>query len=165
MRPTVTPNIAKAATKGIVMSLPSIKNLLINISTVPGLLSRKLKPGTVGFHYGYPVSLFTSIIEQFTIVKSTLAKFTQYFIIDYTALYSFSCYVVCWKIVPANISGKHPDNAGPTPEESADLDFCRLSIPNTASKEIHPTLKLTWHWSAFPAALFCKARPLISCLL
>jgi len=165
MRPTVTPNIAKAATKGIVMSLPSIKNLLINISTVPGLLSRKLKPGTVGSHSGYPLFLFTNIIKLFTIVKATLVKFTRCFIIAYTALYSFNYYVVCRKIVPVNILSKHPDNAGPIPEESADLDFCRLSIPNTALKEIPPTLKLTWHWSAFPAALFCKARPLTSCLL
>jgi hypothetical protein len=26
-------------------------------------------------------------------------------------------------------------------------------------------LKPTWHWSIFPVALCCKARPLTSCLL
>lgn len=165
MRPTVTPNIAKAATKGMVISSPSMKNLLSIISTVPGLPSAKHRPGAVGLRRCYRVIVSTILLRSFTIVKATLAKVTERFVNAYLRSLDLSCFLVWPVFGPVNISGKYRGSAGPTLAGSAALDFCHRSVPGTASKEICQVLKPTWHWSIFPVALCCKARPLTSCLL
>jgi hypothetical protein len=165
MRPTVTPNIAKAATKGMVISSPSMKNLLSIISTVPGLPSRKQKPGAVGLRRCYRLIVSTICIRPFTIVKATLAKVTERFVNAYLRSRDLSCFLVWPVFDPVNISGKYRGSAGPVPAGSASLDSCHRSIPSKASKEICQALKPTWHWSVFPVALCCKVRPLTSCLL
>jgi len=165
MRPTVTPNIAKAATRGMVISLPSMKNLLTIISTVSGLPSRKLEPGAVGLRRCYLLIVSTILFGSFTIVKATLAKVTECFVNACLRSIDFSCFWVWPVFGPVNTSGKYPGSAGPIPAGSAALGFYHRSIPGTASKGICQALKPTWHWSIFPVALCCKVRPLTSCLL
>lgn len=163
MSPTVTPNNAKAATRGMVISLPSIENLLTLISTVPGLPSRKLRPGAVGLLHCYSFAI--SIQLLFTIVKATLTKVIESLIDANLLFFGFSCCVVLPEFGPVNISGKCPGSAEPDPAGNAARDFYHRSIPDIASKEIRRALPPIWHWSIFPAALCCKVRPLISCLL
>lgn len=164
MSPTVTPNNAKAATSGMVISLPSIKNLLTFISTVPGLLPHQLKPGTVGLPCYRSVPL-PFRFGLFTMVKALLARVIESLIDANLRISSFNYCVVLPEFDPVNISGKCPGNAGPNPAKNAVLDFYRLLIPDTALKEIRRALQLIWHWLVFPVALCCKVRPLISCLL
>lgn len=165
MRPTVTPNIARAATKGMVISSPSMKNLLSIISTVSGLPSRKLRPGTVGLHRCYRLIASPILDRLFTIVKAIAAKVTECLDNAFPRSIDINCFVVWPVFGPVNISGKYPDSVGPTPAENADQDFYLQLRPDTTSKAIHRASMPVWHWSTFPAALCCKVQPLTSCLL
>jgi hypothetical protein len=166
MRPTQTPNIAKAATRGMVISSPSMKILLTIISTVAGLPSRKQKPGAVGLRHCYRLVVFTNLFKPLTIVKSALANITECFVNAYLRSPDVSYFWAWLEFGPVvNISGKYPGSAGPAPAGNVALDFCHRSIPGTTLTEKRPALKLIWRLSASPVALCCKVRPLTSCLL
>lgn len=165
MIPTVAPNIARDATNGITISSPSIKGLLLIISTVPGLLSPKCMPGAVGLHYRSLAMYFTCKNVLFTIVKTNPVK-TICKIISSCFSYIVSTRPGVWLgFDPVNTLGKCRDNAWPVPGENAFQVSCRRSIQDIASKVRCLILRPIWHSSAFPAALSCKAPTATSFLL
>jgi hypothetical protein len=165
MIPMVAPNIARDATNGITISSPSIKGLLLIISTVPGLLSPKCMPGAVGLHYRSLAMYFTCKNVLFTIVKTNPVK-TICKIISSCFRYIISTRPGVWsELDHADTLGKCRGSAWPIPGENAVPVSCRRSIQDKASKVKCPTLLPIWHSLAFPAALSCKAPIAVSFLL
>lgn len=143
----------------------SMKNLQTIISTVPGLLPPRCKPGTVGLHFYIISRLCSRLQHSFTLVNMQRGK------IICNAINAFIKFIFTTRLVdgpgfdPVNISGKYRDNAWLIPEGNDGPVFCRQSAPGTASKGKCLACLLTWRWSVFPAALSCKAQPVTSCLL
>jgi hypothetical protein len=165
MIPTVAPNIARDATNGIIISSPSMKGLLLIISTVPGLLSPKCRPGAVGSHYLGLAILFTCKSMLFTLVNSNTLKTISGTLNDGLKYKALTRPGVCSGSGPASTSGKCRDNAWPGPAESVFPVSCRRSVRDKALKERYPASWPAWRWSAFPVALSCKAPTEVSFLL
>ena len=152
-------------TSPTIYSLPSMKNLLLFISTVPGSPPPGRRPGTVGSHLYKLAWLRPLVIQAFTLVKTHPGKAVQRLVKD------------CFKVMfpnrlaagpvfgHVNISGKYQGNGWPVPAGSAGLVSYRRSTPGTASKGKYTAWTPTWRWSVFPVALSCKAQPVISYLL
>jgi hypothetical protein len=140
-------NIPKAAMKAEIMpaaiiedtsptiySLPSMINLLLFISSAPGLCPARCWPGAVGFHHYGPLASFSP-----------------------------PAYLPTFYLV--NISDKYQGNEQPIPAGIAGpVSYHRLER-DTAWKEICRAWLRVWHSSAFPVALSCKVRTVISHLL
>lgn len=165
MIPMVAPNIARAATNGIVISSPSMKGLLFIISTVSGLPSRKRTPGTVGLQH-YSFAMFTHNKNAvFTTVKTnpvrTICRMFfecfKYIMITRPGFWS--------GFVHVNTSGKYRDSAWQVLEGSAFPVSYRRSVQGIASRGRCLISWPIWHSSAFPVALSCKAQTVVSYLL
>ena len=165
MIPVSTATAMNADTSPMVQPSLSMKNLQIIISTVPGLHPPGCKPATVGSHFYIICWLRSCLLNSFTLVKMPRGKRICDIINAFHRLIS-STRLVAWPAFdPVNISGKYQGNGWPVPAGNGGLVFYRQSAPGTTSKEKCPTSMLTWHWLVFPAALFCKVRPVISYLL
>ena len=152
-------------TSPTIYSLPSMKNLLLFIFTVPGLLLPKCKPGTAGSHFYLICRLPSRLLHSFTLVKMPRCKIVCD-IINAFLRYIFATRLAAWPVFdPVNISGKYRDSAWQVPAGSACPVSYRLSAPGTASTAKYLAWTQVWRWSAFPVALSCKAQPVISYLL
>jgi len=165
MIPTVAPNIARAATNGIVISSPSMKGLLLFISAVSGWPSRKRTPGTVGLHNN-SYAMFTHIRKAvFTSVKTNPVRTICRMFFECFKYIMITRLGVWLGFVPVNTSGKYRDSALPVPEGSAFRVSCRRSVQDIASRGRCLISWPIWRSLAFPVALSCKAQTVVSYLL
>ena len=152
-------------TSPTIYSLPSMKNLLLFISTVPGSPPPGRRPGTVGSHLYKLAGFLPRVTRAFTLVKTHPGKAAWCLVKD-CFRFIFPNRLAAGPVFdPVNISSKYRDNAWLIPEGNAGLAFYRQSAPGTASKGKCPAWMPAWRWSVFPAALSCKAQPVVSCLL
>jgi len=164
MIPTVAPNIIRDVTNGIIISSPSIKDLLFIISTVSGLAPFNCKPGAVGSLNNYNREIAGNDIRSFTLVNNIAIKtiknlFTvgyRYMKITFTKA----------GLGPGRVNtlGKYPGNASPVLEENVCQVFCLPSGRGKASRERCPASWPGPHWLTFPVALSCKAQIVTSYL-
>lgn len=162
MIPVSIATAMKVDTNPMVHPSLSMKNLHIIISTVPGLFPPRHKPGAVGLLGVYPPmnSMFEAI--TFTLVNSVAVKKIGYpFMVPYRYI-ALILSMIGREPGPANTSGKDRGSALPSPAGTAAQVFYRRSIPDTASMEKCRALRPAGRWSAFPAALLCKAQTAIS---
>jgi len=163
MSPTQAPNIARAATNGMVMS-SSMEDLLSFISTVPGSPSPGV-PGTDGLHPRFAYCLSFLVNTAFTLVKTVSTKMICAINSTYFILIVPRRRVALSAPGPSGTSGKYRGNEGPTPVKIAALASCHRLRPGITLTVICRALWPTLHWSIFPAALSCKAQTVISFLL
>lgn len=159
------PTAMKVDTRPTVHPSLSMKYLLFIISAVTGLILSICKPRTVDLPYYFPRLNFVLCSVAFTLVKRINTIMSGRLIRSGFIAINNILMTVVPGFVPAGTSGKYPGNALPGPEGSAGLVFCHLSIRDTASKERLQVLWPTWHLSAFPVALSCKAQTVVSYLL
>lgn len=152
-------------TSPTIYSLPSMKNLLLFISAVPGLPLPGRRPGTVGSHLYKLAGLCPLVIWAFTLVKTHPGKAVQRLVKGCFKAMFPNRLAVGPVFGRVNISGKYRDSAWPVPGGSAGPVSCHLSIPGTASTEKYSAWTPAWRWSVFPVALSCKAQPVVSYLL
>jgi hypothetical protein len=142
-----------------------MKNLRLIISTASGPPPPGRRPGTVGSLLYRVAGLIPLVTNPFTLVKSNPGKIICSMFKE-SLKFIFTTRLAAWPVSGhANTSGKYPGNEWPVPAGNAVPAFYRRLIPGTASMGRYPALTPTWHWSVFPAALSCKAQPVISCLL
>ena len=165
MIPTVAPNIARAATNGIVISSPSMKGLLFIISTVSGLPSRKCTPGTVGLHHCSYAWFTHNMNAVFTLVKTNPVRTICRMFFEFFKYIMITRPGVLLGLVPLSTSGKYLDSASPVPGGIAFRVSYRLSVRGIASKGKCLISWPIWRLSAFLAALSCKAQTVVSYLL
>jgi len=165
MTPVRIATARNADTNPMVQPSFSMKNLRIIISTAPGKFPPRYRPETVGLHLYIACLLSSRLLHSFTVVKTQLGKITCDLIIAFLR-FIFTTRPAAWPVFGhVNISGKYPGNAWPTPEGNAALAFYRRSIPGIASRGKSPAWKPVGRWLFFPAALSCKAQPVVSYLL
>jgi len=152
-------------TNPTIYSLPSMKNLLLFISTVPGTPPPGCRPGTAGSHLYKLAGMLSPVKWAFTLVKSQPAKVACRLVKECFSFMFSNRLAVEPAYGPVNISGIYRGNAWPTPAGSGDRVFYLRSAPGTASMEICPAWMPAGHWSVSPAALSCKAQPVTSHLL
>ncbi len=165
MIPTVAPNIAKAATNGMIISSPSMRTLLSIISAAPGPAVFNRRSGTAGLPAFYAGMMSTVSIENNTIINYCAYILLKFMVNVWPRRFTNTRFTIWLEFDPVNISGKYPGNWWRGPAETFAPAFYRRSIPGTASMAICPAWLPAWHWSTFRAALCCKAQPLISYLL
>lgn len=164
MIPTVAPNIIRDVTNGIIISSPSIKDLLFIISTVSGLAPFNCKPGAVGSLNNYNREITGNDVMSFTLVNNVAIKIIKnLFIIGYRYM-KITISMAGLGPGPANTSGKYPGNALPVLGENACQVFCPPLGRGKALRERYPTSWLDLHWLTFPVALSCKAQIVTSYL-
>jgi hypothetical protein len=165
MIPTVAPNIARAATNGMVISSPSMKGLLFIISTVSGLPSRKRLPGAVGLpNYGY--AWFTHNKNAvFTLVKTNPVRTICGMFLECFKYIMITRSGALLGLVPLSTSGKYRDSASPIPGGIAFRVSYRRSVQGIASKGKCLISWPIWRSLVFPVALSCKAQIVVSYLL
>jgi len=154
-----------ADTSPMVQPSLSMKNLQHIISTVSGPPPPGRGPGAVGSRPCQPGGICPPVIASFTLVKAHPGKEICH-LVTRRYKFMFPNRPVVWPVFdPVNISGKYRGNALPIPAGNDARAFCLQSAPDTASTEICPAWRPTWHWSASPAALSCKAQLEVSFLL
>ena len=165
MTPVRIATARNADTSPMVQPSLSIKNLQIIISTVPVLLLPRCKHGAVGYHFYITCRLPSRLLHPFTLVKMHRGKIVCD-LINVFLSFIFSTRLAAWPVFdPVNTSGKYPGNDWPAPAGNAGPAFYRRSAPGTASKGKYPAWMPIGHWLFFPAALSCKAQPVVSYLL
>ena len=152
-------------TNPTIYSLPSMKNLLMFISAVPGPPPPGRRPGAVGSHIYKLAAMLSPVKWVFTLVKSHPAKALCRLVEECFSFMFSNRPAVEPGYGPVNISGIYRGNGWPAPAGSVARVSCLRSAPGTASMEICPAWMPAGHWSVSPAALSCKARPVTSHLL
>jgi len=165
MIPVRTATAMNADTNPMVQPSLSMRNLQQIISTVTGSPWPGRRPGAAGSHPCQTAGTCLPVISSFTLVKTHPGK-TIRRVVSGKYKFMFSNRPAVWpEFDRVNTSGRYRGNASPAPEENAFPASCLRSVPDRASMEISPAWRPAWHWSAFPAALSCKARPEVSFLL
>jgi len=164
MIPTVAPNIIRDVTNGIIISSPSIKDLLFIISTVSGLATFNRKSGTVGLLSSHNGEQTGNDVRSFTLVNCIAIKIIKNLFIIGIRYMKITYSKVVLELGRVNILGKCRGNALPVLEENACQVFCPPLERGKALKERYPILWPDPHWLVFPVALSCKAQIVTSCL-
>lgn len=155
----------RAGTNPAIYSLPSMKNLLLFISSAPGSPPPGSRPGTVGSHHCQPSGTRPAVMPVLTLVKSRPGRAACQLVKDRFSFMIPNRLAVETVFDPVNISGIYQGNVLPVPAGSGAPVSYRRSAPSTALMGKCPAWRPAWHWSASPAALSCKAQPEVSFLL
>jgi len=105
-------------TNPTIYSLPSMKNLLLFISTVPGTPPPGCRPGTAGSHLYKLAGMLSPVKWAFTLVKSQPAKVACRLVKECFSFMFSNRLAVEPAYGPVNISGIYRGNAWPTPAGS-----------------------------------------------
>lgn len=159
------PTAIKVDTNPIVQPSVSMNNLLSIISAVPGPTVFNRRSGAAGLLSLYARMMYTIRLEYNTIINSCNYILLKRLVNLLPRQLAVDSSTIWREFDPVNISGKYPGSWWRGPAETAAPAFYHRLRPDTASMGICPTWLPTWHWSASPVALYCKARTPISCLL